>query len=239
MKKTDRLKQELWKRFGSLEHPAEWDGNVYGGGKLSQRYWEYLKAIELLNLDENSVVLDIGGGSPVTGMGFFSALLASCAKKVIVMDSSINADTTPPSNVEFIRKHSSYDELKSLLSARPDITHIVSISVFEHIEPLVREAMITSINDFFHGTAIVATFEYHAKTSHFEHVLTAKTVSDLFKPFTKFYLDDFFASPVLCENSLDHSRILRLYNSSLRRMFTFGDIPRWCPVAVRFLKAAV
>lgn len=63
---TQRLKQELWHRFGSKEHPAEWDGHVYGGGKLSQRFWEYFKAIELLSLDANSIVLDIGGGSPQT-----------------------------------------------------------------------------------------------------------------------------------------------------------------------------
>ncbi len=64
---TNKLKAELWKRFGSKAHPAEWDGHVYGGGKLSQRFWEYFKAVELLELDGDSVVVDIGGGSPVTG----------------------------------------------------------------------------------------------------------------------------------------------------------------------------
>ena len=30
MNVTRLLKSELWKRYGSKEHPAEWDGNVFG-----------------------------------------------------------------------------------------------------------------------------------------------------------------------------------------------------------------
>jgi hypothetical protein len=235
---TNTLKAELWSRFGTLEHPAEWDGNNYGGGKLSQRFWEYFKAIELLDLDENSIVLDIGGGSPITGMGFFSSLLSAAVKKVIVMDTSIGDTAKAPGNVEFVRAAATYEELKALLSARPDLTHIVSVSVFEHVEPVVRQGMIRAINEFFQGRSFVATFEYHAKTTFFEYSLTAKTTSTLFEPFTNFYLDHYSASPVWCENAYDHSRLFRLIYKSFRKIFAYGDIPRWYPLAVKFLRAS-
>jgi hypothetical protein len=231
---TDRLKAELWRRFGANDHPAEWDGRHYGGGQLSQRFWEYLRAIELLNLDRASVVLDIGGGSPLTGVGFFSSLLSTQAGRVIVMDPSVKDGALAPTNVEFSRSAATYDKLKALLVARPEITHIVTISVFEHVEPPIREGMVHAINEFFRGDLFVATFEYHARTRYFEHALTARTTSDLFAPFKNFYLDDLSASPVLCENAFDRTRVLRLL--SPRRFFTSCDTPRWYPVAVRFLR---
>ena len=50
------LKQELWRRYGDSSYPVEWNGHVHGGGKLSQRFWEYFKTIELLEVDAASVV---------------------------------------------------------------------------------------------------------------------------------------------------------------------------------------
>ena len=231
---TDRLKAELWRRFSSVAHPAEWDGQHYGGGRLSQRSWEYLRSIELLELDEHSVVLDIGGGSPLTGMGFFSSLLSTQAGRVIVMDPNIKSGAVAPDNVELNRAPATYDELKTFLVARQEITHIVSISVFEHVEPVVRQGMVRAINEFFKGRSFVATFEYHARTRYFEHSLTARTTSDLFRPFTNYYLDDLTASPVWCENAFDCTRVFRLLDP--RRFFTSSDTPRWYPVAVRFLQ---
>jgi hypothetical protein len=231
---TDRLKAELWRRYASPDHPAEWDGPHYGGGRLSQRFWEYLRAIELMNLDSRSVILDIGGGSPLTGVGFFSSLLSTQARRVIVMDPSIKAKALPPDNVEFDRSAATYDGLKALLVARPEVTHIVTISVFEHIEPSIRQGMVRAINEFFQGDSFVATFEYHARTRYFEHALTARTTSDLFKMFTHYYLDDLSASPVWCENAFDRTRVLRLFDP--RRLFSASDTPRWYPLAVRFLR---
>jgi hypothetical protein len=57
-KQTDFIKRELWKRSGTSQFPFEWDGNMYGGGKLSQRFLEYFKAVEMLDLDNDSIVLD-------------------------------------------------------------------------------------------------------------------------------------------------------------------------------------
>ena len=56
------LKQKLWKHRHVLNY--EWDGTIYGGGVIGQRYWEYLKFVDLMELNSESVVLELGGGSP-------------------------------------------------------------------------------------------------------------------------------------------------------------------------------
>jgi len=230
---TRKLKAELWKRFGSKENPSEWDGNVYGGGKLSQRYWEYFKGAELLNLDENSVVLDIGGGSPVTGMGFFSALLGSVIKKVIIIDPNIHEHAVPQANVEFVRRNASYEELKQLFQSRPGITHVSCISVFEHIESEARNGIVRATNEFFDGESFVATLEFHSKVKFFDYQLNTRTTSELFSHFTRFYPDEICASPVLCENAFDQARTFRI---SRRSIFAALQTPRWYPLAVRFVR---
>ena len=234
MNVTRALKSELWKRYGSPEHPAEWDGRVFGragGGKLSQRFWEYFKTLELLDLTADSVVLDIGGGSPATGAGFLGEILAQHVKQVVIMDPNASGQT-PAKNIECIRSNCAYAELKSLLEARRDLTHLSCVSVFEHIEPAVREGITRAINEAFAGGCFVATFEYHAKVSFHEHYLTAQSVSELFKPLTRFYLDEFVASPTPCANAFDSQPLLRLSRTPVAR----GHIPLWQPVAVRFLK---
>lgn len=214
----NKIKADLWRMFGSESTPAEWDGLNYGGGKLSQRYWEYLKAVELLDLDANSIVLDIGGGSPKTGMGFFASLIHRFVKKVIIADPSIADDCKAPENVVFIKEYIGPPELKKILDDNINITHIVSLSVLEHISDDLRPGMINVINNCFNGRVFVATFEYHAKKCFFDDQLTAKTISDTFKPFTNFYLSRFESSPVWCENAFDAA----------------GETPRWYPLAVKF-----
>jgi 2-polyprenyl-3-methyl-5-hydroxy-6-metoxy-1,4-benzoquinol methylase len=233
MQTTDWLKSELWKRFGSPEVAAEWDGKTYGGGKVSQRFWEYFKAIEYLAIDEGSVILDIGGGSPATGGGFFGALLAERAKAVVVIDPNAGK-ARARSNLEFLARSASYDELRDLLTARPDFTHIACISVLEHIGPEVRRGVMRAINEFFKGDCFVATFEFHARTAFFKHQLTTRTMSEMFEPLTALYLDRLESSPVLAENAFDSKRLMRLCR---REPMAEGDIPRWYPVAVRFLRA--
>ena len=238
MDTTLRLKSELWKRYGSPQHPAEWDGRVYGGGKLSQRFWEYFKAIELLDLTPDSVVLDIGGGSPTEGASFFAALLAGAVRRVIIVDPEIPAGLSPGANTTFVREPANYDALCKLLAAHPEITHVASISVFEHIEPAVREGIVRAINDAFGGDVFVSTFEYHPRQVYFEHQLTARSVSALFTPLVNYFLDQFVSSPVWCENAFDRKRILR---AGRNRAYTPGNfspanIPLWHPVAVRFVR---
>jgi len=233
MNATRKLQGELWRRFGTREYPAEWDGFVYGGGKLSQRYWEYFKAIELLELDSGSVVVDIGGGSPITGVGFFASLLATTVKKVIVFDSHVAADGFAPANVEFERRQADYENFKAFLQSNTDITHISCISVFEHIAAPVREGIMRAANECFVGHSIVATLEFHARRTFFEHQLTAETLSNLFAPLRAFFPDRIEASPVWAQDAFDRQRLLKLSRS---RLLEVADIPRWYPLALRFVR---
>jgi 2-polyprenyl-3-methyl-5-hydroxy-6-metoxy-1,4-benzoquinol methylase len=236
MNATQWLKAELWRRFGTPEVPAEWDGRVLGGGKISQRFWEYFKAIEYLEIDENSVVLDIGGGSRATTGGFLANLLAERARAVVVMDPTVGAvgEIRGPSNIEFLARSASYEELRDLFTSRSDLTHVACVSVLEHIEPEARKGVVRAVNEFFKGDFFVATFEFHARTEFFKHQLTTRTMSEMFEPLTAFYPDRLEASPLLAENAFDSKRVVRL---SRRRQLAEADIPRWHPLAVRFRRA--
>ncbi len=115
MNVNDTLKAALWKSYGSSTTPAEWDGHIYGGGKLSQRFWEYQQTIELLELTRASVVLDIGGGSPAGGAGFFARLIAPYVKQVHVMDVNAGKQTDPALNIAVHQEAATYDSLLGLL----------------------------------------------------------------------------------------------------------------------------
>ena len=192
----------------------------------------------MLNPDRASVILDIGGGSPKTGVGFFSSLLSTVAQKMIIMDPNIHPAAIAPANIEFVRSPADYDSVKALLASHPEITHIASISVFEHVHYPVREGIIKAINETFRGHTFVATFEYHASTEYLAYGLTARTLSNLFKPMTNFYPDRIASSPFLGETSYEKCRIFRFRFNNLRQMFGKSNIPRWYPVVVRFIRMA-
>ena len=242
---TKKIKRSLWEKSSTKEYPSEWDV-LDGGGKISQRFWEYFKAIELLDLSPDSVILDIGGGSPLTGIGFFANVVSQFVKKVIILDPNIHDSIKAPQGIEFIREHASAKNFKNILMRNTDITHIVSLSVFEHIEPKIREDIIKDINQYFAGYVFVTTYEYHSKKSFFEWQLTTKTTSDLFESFSNFYLTDYCASPVACINSYDNKKSLVqshwLYRRLPHNTQCFVDevfdveIPRWYPVVVKFEK---
>jgi len=237
---TSALKYALWQRFGDLAFPAEWDGHVYGGGKLSQRYWEYFITLELLALDQHSTVLDIGGGSPVEGVGFFADLLALQCKQVIVLD--VNAQYGPNAaqrdNVVLKRQNGDYESVRRTLEDHPDITHVSCVSVFEHIEDATRRDIVRSLNDHFTGATFVMTLEYHARVKHWEHQLTAASLSELFAPLVNFYPDAFVRSPVYCENAYQKIGFWALFNiqRALAKRAPLA-IPAWYPLAVRFVRA--
>jgi len=252
MEFKSKLKAELWRRFGHKDYPSEWDGNLLGGGKLSQRFWEYFQAIELLDLSRESVLLDIGGGSPVTGAGFFAATLAPHIKQVHILDVSIDQTRPADKNIVYHRQLATYDSICALLRAHPEITHAASISVFEHIEESVRLGIIKGVNDAFAGDVFVATLEYHTKECFFEYQLTARTLSRLFEPFTNFYLETMAKAPVHAESA--YTTGLRTYDFKQHTwMWRIGwclrlfglykptrnvQVPTWYPLALKFARAS-
>jgi hypothetical protein len=139
-----------------------------------------------------------------------------------------------------IARPATYSEIADVLATHPDVTHVCSLSVFEHIDPAVRREIIRGVNDHFTGQTFVATLEYHSTRIFFEQQLTARTLSDLFTPFTNFYLDQLQASPVWAENAYapEGRPLLRPIRRVLQKIF--GDeapAPRWYPLALRFLRA--
>jgi hypothetical protein len=240
MNLTEKLKAALWRCYGDPAHPAEWDGKVYGGGKLSQRFWEYHQTIELLELTSDSVVLDIGGGSPETGAGFFTQVIAPYVKEVHVMDANIGKTKEASSNIIFHRTLANYEALSKLLKEHPQITHVACISVFEHIPDDIRRGMVKAVNESFTGNTFAATLEYHSKQILFDNTLTARTLSALFEPFTNFYPDAIHKSPFWCENAFlgpsVGQRILRRLGICPERWTDkrLPETPLWYPVALRF-----
>ena len=237
MSLTEKLKATLWQSYGHPDYQAEWDGKIYGGGKLSQRFWEYHQTIELLELTPDSVVLDIGGGSPITGAGFFTRVIAPHVKEVHVMDVNIGETKAPLANIVFHRSLGSYETLSKLLRENPQITHVACISVFEHIPHDVRCGMVKAVNEHFSGNTFVSTLEYHSKESFFEYQLIPRTLSELFEPLTNFYPDQICQSPFLAEMAFRVAcigrRMMRRLGST-KRWGKDTEIPLWYPVALRF-----
>jgi hypothetical protein len=213
-----QLKADLWKKFGSLESPAEWDGRNYGGGKLSQRWWEYFKMIEFLDLTPDSIVLDIGGGSPKTGAGFFARLIHPYVKKVIIADPCISPDARDEENLVLIRDYLGPAQLREILETNINITHIACISVLEHMQDDLRRSLVQVINNSFNGQNLAATFEYHAANCFFDYQLTARSVSHMFSPLTNFFPSKIESAPMYCENAYKKGTLT----------------PQWYPIAVKF-----
>ncbi len=234
---TEKLKAALWQAYGDVNSPAEWDGNIYGGGKLSQRFWEYHQVIELLDLTPDSVVLDIGGGSPITGAGFFTTVIAPYVKEVHVLDVNVGEGKSRLPNIIFHRNLGNYESLAQLLKQNPQITHIASVSVFEHIPDEIRRGMTKAINEFFKGYIFVTTLEYHPRNCYFEYQLTVKTLSELFAPLDRFYPEKILQSPFLGETAYREASLGR---KVIRLLFPrwswnkFDSTPLWYPLALRF-----
>ena len=238
MNLTELLKAALWRCHGHPDYPSEWNGTVYGGGKVSQRFWEYHKAIELLNLSSDSVLLDIGGGSPATGAGFFSRVVAPHIKNIHILDANVSGTSASSSNLIFHRHLANYETLSLLFRQNPDITHVACISVFEHIPAQIRCEITKAINDFFLGDILVATLEYHSERNFFEHQLTTRTLSELLVPLTDFYLESMTKSPIWGETAYRGGswgrRLLGRLGGITRRWSTDVPIPLWYPLALRF-----
>jgi hypothetical protein len=218
MKITERLKQELWTKYGTKEFPSEWDGFVYGGGKISQRFWEYFITIQMLDLDEDSVLLDIGGGSPKTGMGFFALVLQPFVKKIVIVDPHIEESAHCPENVVYVRQNADTATLANVFN-KHSISHVCSVSVLEHIHPETRKEIMRAIDANFKGQALAFTLEFHATQRFFEQQLTTESLTDMVSEMTQFYVSDIQASPVTAMNA---------HMSNAARL--------WYPLAVKFFR---
>jgi hypothetical protein len=239
---TLALQARLWRMYGDKAHAAEWDGNVYGGGRLSQRFWEYHKTIDALDLTADSVVLDIGGGSPKTGVSLFVKVLAGVIKRVIVVDASLPPEIPEYPNVLCISKNATQPELEAIFTTHSEITHVTSVSVFEHIAQPERMGIVRGINEHFAGDTFVLTLEFHATTLFFEEQLTTRTLSDIGAALTRFVPVWIEASPFYAENAVRpwrplYARILvRLGVSRAAREQT-PPIGLWKPILLKFVRA--
>jgi hypothetical protein len=137
--------QLLWERFGTTEHPAEWDGRDGNGGIGSQRFWEYLWVLQQIGTPQS--VLDVGGGA-----GFFAAILN---------DSAIQANVVDPLLPEW-GKADFKSTLEQFVAAsltadnRSGYEWLVSISVLEHVPD--KPAFCAALDSF--DAPIALTFEF-------------------------------------------------------------------------------
>jgi hypothetical protein len=193
---TSQLKNELWKDYGN--GLGEWDGLVYGGGKLSQRFWEYLITIDMLNLQDNDIIVDIGGGSWTTRQSLLGHIIGRFCS-TYVLDPTL--DISLAKNNEIYITELATSNIVNNLKEKP--THIISVSVLEHMKDLDREILAEVINTMDFVKTIVFTCEYHPDKIHFDTQLTAKTLSNFITKFTNFYVDRFEASPTHCVNAIN------------------------------------
>jgi hypothetical protein len=238
---TLSLQARLWRMYGNTAYAAEWDGHVYGGGKLSQRFWEYHKTIDALELTADSVVLDIGGGSPMTGVSLFVRVLAGVINRVIVVDASVPAEIPEHPNVLCMSTNASEAELPAIFEAHPEITHVTSVSVFEHIPHSQRMGIMRAINDHFRGDTFVLTLEFHATTCFFEDQLTTATLSAVGSALTRFVPVSIEASPFYAENAMRawkpvYARILGALGISRAGREQTPPIGLWKPVLLKFIR---
>lgn len=214
---STNLKRLLWQRFGTLEYPVEWDGQVYGGGKISQRFWEYFITIELLEVASDSVVLDVGGGSPATGVGLFPRLLADAGIRVVVLDEKLGDTGGLPATLAVERGLADRTTLAAAFQRyRP--THVSCISVLEHATEDQQRGIFEAIEGSFNGVSAVFTLEFHETECHFEQQMTTATLSQAVSPLRRYYLDRVERSPVHCVNALS------------------GKSRLWYPLALRFVR---
>jgi len=236
---TLALHARLWRMYGDERHPAEWDGRVYGGGKISQRFWEYLKTIEALDLRDDSVVLDIGGGSPKTGVSLFVKVLAGGVARVIVVDPALPSGAADDPRMVFVAAPASYERLMTVFAAYPDITHVSSVSVLEHIPPTARFEIMRAINDGFRGDTFVLTLEFHETTRYFDDQLTTASLSELAACLTRFVPVSIEASPIQAMNAfLSRTSLYTRLRARLRLGVRSEPLPvgLWKPLMVKFVR---
>lgn len=231
---TKSLKAQLWRRFGTPEHPAEWDGRVYGGGKISQRFWEYFRAVELLDLKPGDRVLDIGGGSPMYGLSFFPRLLAEADIEVHVLDTNFGDRSNIPPGVRLIEGLADTETLgKVLAEVKP--TKISCVSVLEHATHEQQVGIFQGVENAFQGESFVLTLEFHETQTFFEQCPTTATLSNAVSVLTRYYLEEIDRSPLNCTNAVVQNT--RLWYPMALKFVPMPDLARPAAKPARKAKA--
>jgi hypothetical protein len=184
---TEELLKRLWSLWGTREAPAEWDGRVYGGGKLSQRFWEYHWAIREADFDRDSVVLDVGAGRTL----FFPRLLEGSVARVVAYDPQ--CEGMEDERLTVVPKAFS----ATTLLAR-GYTHAVSISVIEHIEQGEKAEFFAALDQV--RAPLVLTLELGPK-AHGANVVM-RDLYDLTTRFSGHYCSRVESCPVWADDAL-------------------------------------
>jgi 2-polyprenyl-3-methyl-5-hydroxy-6-metoxy-1,4-benzoquinol methylase len=181
------LKRLLWERWGSNDFPAEWDGVHYGGGKGSQRYWEYLWVLTQLSGSERRI-LDVGAGPK----RFLPRLLREAFSHVEAVD--------PALGLEDAQHHRT--ELGAWISRDPKSPErfdcVTCVSVVEHLQdPTILFRDLAR----FEKAKIVITLELGFDPPGFDFQLTMREIYAGLACFGAHYLSRMEVCPVWADNS--------------------------------------
>ena len=181
------LLKKLWDVWGTLGWESEWDGRKLGGGKLSQRFWEYFWIIKQADFGPNSVVLDVGSGSTL----FFPKLISKFVAEVVAYDPE--SPVVKDASITVIQEIFNGKNIRM----RP-YTHICCISVMEHVQDIVKPDIIRAMDSF--PVPVFMTFELGANR-YKEQFLTMPVLSKMVSYFKKHYCAEMETCPVWSEDS--------------------------------------
>lgn len=189
---NENLKKILWKMHGTSEFPSEWDGNIHGGGKGGQRFWEYLWTIDKMDITESSVILDVGAGNSL----FFPKLLKQVCGNVWAIDPEIDSNVTAQKILQITLDDFIYKFENNLNS----FEIITCVSVLEHMSEEEKVQFCRQL-DKFKKASIILTFEFGMLPISFNYQLSVFSLYSCFKEFKNHYISEMSACPVWCENS--------------------------------------
>lgn len=186
------LKQELWRRWGTGIIPAEWDGAMYGGkkaggGKCSQRFWEYLWLLDQLSGNE-SKVLDVGSGSHL----FLPKLLRTQLAYVEAVDPYVLSDDLMDRKMDIASWLGQPDVVPSQYDC------VTCISVLEHV--LDQPAFCSDL-DKLSSAKIIMTMELGQEPPLWNYQLTMKRLYASLDMFKTHYVTKMEMCPIWADNS--------------------------------------
>lgn len=170
------IQQRLWEWWGDPNHPAEWDGRE-GGGKGSQRFWEYLWAID--NLPPSTRLLDVGSGETL----FFPALLRSGINHVYSVDPATDGLNHRRMTLEKFIEHGGTQPWDC----------VTCISVLEHVED--KPGFCRALDSLKAPIILTCELSYEAD------VVTMPMLYECLNQFKKHHITKMESCPVWADNS--------------------------------------